>query len=342
MRRAAFIALAIVTAIAVIGAAYLVWMRASGEPAREAPVTVPAQWPLTGEQALGTDDVGARVVSVKVDNIPAARPQDGLDEADIVYETLAEGGITRFHALYHSRTPQRIGPVRSARPPDVRLVDMYRSILLFSGANSVVLRMIADAGIDSLDETSGGRAFSRDPARQPPHNLYVDLWAARDVAADAGFAAEAQPVSIEFGEITVEGDPAEEAAVPFNPANQVVWTYNEATRLYERQLNGMPHGDEGGSPNYSAANVVVVFAEVLEGQRPGTTDVVLDDSGDAILYRDGQRFDCGWSAQAGIPLSLTATDGTVLPLAVGQTWVEVVPREERERFGRQSGVDAVE
>jgi hypothetical protein len=87
------------------------------------------RWPLTGLPAPSAEAITVRVVSVKIENSPAARPQTGLDMADVVYEMISEGGITRFHALFQSQVPKVVGPVRSCRPPDLYLVPQYNSLL---------------------------------------------------------------------------------------------------------------------------------------------------------------------------------------------------------------------
>src|SRR2546428_5022619 len=113
---------------------------------------------------------------VQVENSVLARPQSGLQQADLVYEYLAEGGITRMTVIYFKPSgSQRIEPVRSARPVTIRLWHAYQGVIFFSGANTKVLQMIRDHNIPALTEGSdGGIYFSRDPSRRAPHNLYTD------------------------------------------------------------------------------------------------------------------------------------------------------------------------
>src|SRR2546428_220662 len=113
---------------------------------------------------------------VQIENSILARPQAGLQQADLVYEYLAEGGITRMTVIYFRPSGnQRIEPVRSARPVTIRLWHAYHGVIFFSGANQKVLDMIAAEHIPALSESSdGGIYFARDPARRAPHNLYTD------------------------------------------------------------------------------------------------------------------------------------------------------------------------
>src|SRR6266550_4988776 len=113
---------------------------------------------------------------VQIENSILARPQAGLQQADVVYEYLAEGGITRMTVIYFKPTgTQRIEPVRSARPVTIKLWHAYHGVVFFSGANTKVLQVIQAQQIPALTEGSdGGAYFSRDPSRRAPHNLYSD------------------------------------------------------------------------------------------------------------------------------------------------------------------------
>src|SRR3989440_4547387 len=113
---------------------------------------------------------------VQIENSILARPLSGLQQANIVYEYLAEGGITRMTAIYFSPSgSQRIEPVRSARPVTIRLWHSFHGVLFFSGANTKVLQVIQAQQIPALTEGSdGGAYFARDSSRRAPHNLYTD------------------------------------------------------------------------------------------------------------------------------------------------------------------------
>ncbi|MBI5231419.1 MAG: DUF3048 domain-containing protein [Coriobacteriales bacterium] len=321
----------VIVVLAVAG--YGAWRLLSGDEAAPPVLPKPVTWPLTGERAPDRAAARARVVSVKVDNSKPARPQSGLADADVVYEVLAEGGITRFHAIFHSKAPQTVGPVRSARPPDIHIAQQFGSILAFSGANRIVLQMIEDSGIDNLTESTGGDAFERSDARSAPHNLYVDIQGVRSVGGERGFAGEATAPSLQFGAApSADGTAAAKADVPLSESNQVSWVWSAEARRWTRRLNGEPHVDAESGKALRADNVVVLFAEVVEGCRPGTSYFVLNGAGDARLYRDGRRFPALWEAQPGTPLRLTTPRGERLPLATGTTWIEVVPAADRERF----------
>ena len=321
--------------IAVAGAAVWLLYRAESSVVTQEPD--PVYWPLTGELAPDAASIDMRAVSVKIENSPAARPQAGLAEADIVYETLSEGGIPRFNAIFHSSAPERAGPVRSARLSDVYLVPQYNALFAYSGANQTVRDRIASAGIDDLGMERQAALYERDPARSAPHDVYASVTALRGAAGDAGFATEGPPRSLLFGDVpgeneegAVEVPEVASVAVPFSGGNDALWTWDAEAGRWLRDVAGAPHADEGSADRYAAANVIVMFAEVREtGMRDAAgsavLDIRLDGEGDAVVLRDGLRYDVRWSAFVDAPPRFETADGEPFPLAVGVTWIEVVP-----------------
>ncbi len=111
---------------------------------------------------------------MKIDNAPEARPQAGLDEADVVYVEQVEGGLSRLMAVYATQLPESVGPVRSARESDLELLRQFdQPLLAFSGAQSKLLPLIDRAPLTPVEPGSKDDAFTRDSARAAPHNLYV-------------------------------------------------------------------------------------------------------------------------------------------------------------------------
>ena len=329
-QRIVTIVFAVVLVGGLIAAGYFLW-RPMAQP-RTGTQTRAAAWPLTGEPAPDEAATQRRVISVKIDNIAVARPQTGLNEADVVYEELAEGGITRFNALFQSHSPRRLGPVRSARPPDIHIVHQYNAMFAYAGANSIVEQMIASANIDDLNFGVVSGPYSRSSQRRAPHNLYVNLVALRQAAASKGYPAEATPRDLSFGAPPEGGTSAETANVTFNASNRIVWRWDASTKAFKRSINGAPQVDTNTGAPYAAANVVVLFADEVQGSRKGTTDFRLDTQGDALVYRDGRRFDARWTAAEDSPPTFTTANDAALPLAKGQTWIEVLPSSARGRF----------
>src|SRR5699024_7541769 len=159
------------------------------------------QYPFTG---LTTDEENnQRPVAVMVNNHPKARPQSGLSQADVVFEVLAEGSITRFLAIYQSEQPEVVGPVRSAREYFCELTDGYDAIYVYHGAANFVEQMIQERQVENINGASfdnDGHVFKRESFRQAPHNSYFLFDAVNDVAEQKGYATEGDVASLSFSE----------------------------------------------------------------------------------------------------------------------------------------------
>lgn len=303
------------------------WPKADAERVVDKP-SPPPIWPLTGLTAPSSDTpVARRIVSVKIDNSPTVRPQSGLQAADVVYESITEGGITRFNCLFHSRVPQTVGPVRSARLSDAKIVPQYAALFAFSGANSRVNAAVRSARIENLSQDAGVRnGYSRSRARRAPHNLYLDLTKIRAEGVKRGFSPTQTLRRLAFergdagkGAIAVAG-----VSIPFSPANRVEWTYDADRDVYLRANNGTVHKDALAGEQIHASNVVVMWAKVTSVAPVGTYDIQVVGNNRASVFRNGVRIDGTWRATADAPPVFTAADGATIRLTPGNTWFQVV------------------
>jgi hypothetical protein len=297
------------------------------EPEPE-PEPEPAAWPLTG---VRTDDVTSRPpFIVKVSNSPEARPQTGLELADVVFEELVEGGVTRFAAVFHSRVPEVVGPVRSARPVDAQLLSGFgRPGFAYSGAREEVRELLARTPGVLL--TEGDPGFFRDDGRYAstpvaPHDLFLtaeETW-------EAALAGGAAPLG-ELGWAFDDEPPATEAAgadgttveIAMSDTFRTTWTYDPEAGVYRRAQNGVP-SEVTGPGAIAAANVVVVRARHYRGASGfPETDVV--GEGEALVLRDGRRYDARWAkASERDPLLVLMADGRApFPFQRGSTWIHL-------------------
>ena len=113
-------------------------------------------------------------LTIKIDNTPQAHPQYGINEADVVYEEIVEGGITRLAAIFNSHLPTKVGPVRSVRRTDREIVFPIGGIFAFSGGAQYAISSIETAPVKLIDQSNAGAAMFRDPTRPPPHNLFAN------------------------------------------------------------------------------------------------------------------------------------------------------------------------
>jgi hypothetical protein len=278
--------------------------------------------PLTG---LTVEPFAPRpALLVKVSNSPEARPQTGLDRADLVYEELTEGGVTRFIAVFHSQVPEVVGPVRSARPVDAQIASGFgRPGLAFSGARPEVLAQLARAPV--VTTTEGAPGFFRDDGRYAshpyaPHDLFVrpgEVLATVEVAGalplgDLGWVFDAEPPP--------GGTPASVLEVPMSRYYSTGWTYDDAAGVHRRSQEGVP-SQVTGPGRIGAANVVVLAVRHYVGAS-GYPETDVLGAGDGLVLRDGQRYEVRWEkGTATAPLRLLGADGQPFPLAPGPTWI---------------------
>jgi len=307
------------------------WPRADAEKTAPKPAS-PPRWPLTGLNAPNVASTQRRILSVKIENSPAARPQTALNRADVVYESLAEGGITRFNALFHSQEPEVVGPVRSARLSDGWIVPQYNALFFFSGASSFVISSLRKLSIPLFSQDQGiGRPYFRSSAKAAPHNLYLRPNVAREEARRLGYPTKQTLKPLAFERRTVSATPTvTRIDIPFSPAQRTTWTYDKAKKIYLRANNGVRHIDAETGQQVRARNVVVMWAQMRSSGHPdklgnATFDIVLGGTNRASVFHDGRQWDGTWTADRKSPPVFKADDGTLIKLARGTSWFEVIP-----------------
>lgn len=284
--------------------------------------------PLTGE-LVDEEALQRPALSVKVENTAKARPQAGLEDADIVFEQLVEGGVTRFFAVFQSEVPEQVGPVRSARLVDASLLPGFGGIFLYSGARDDVQAAISGT---ALLLTEGAEGVYRQSGRSAPSNLFADGATVYETARERDAELGPPPPWFTFDEAVPDGGVAGEAIdVSMSASVTTGWAYSAEDGGYLRSQGGTPQTTVSEEP-VVAANVVVLGVGTFEGgccDTAGSPYVVTDtvDTGRAIVLRDGQWFEAEWSrASEQEPISLTR-DGQPLPLRPGATWVNLAPAE---------------
>lgn len=303
---------------------------ASPTPSPSLSPTPTGRYPLTGEPT-DRPRTGEPVLAVKVDNARAAFPQAGLDRADIVYEELVEGGVTRFLALFHSEIPDVVGPVRSARLVDAHVLSPYHPVLAYSGARAEVEQAIGGTDAIGLVVDRGDSTFFPERGRSSPHNLMADTTAVLRRGADR---PEVDPASsgLVHGPASEEGEVGFEVSIRMSGSQVTSWEYDDDGGVYRRFSNGNPFVVTG-TGRVGAANVVVVLTDVGAGGCCDSADKPyveprLTGSGEAVVLRDGRRFEATWSkASTDDHLVLRDGDGEDLPMAPGPTWIHLAPTD---------------
>jgi Protein of unknown function (DUF3048) N-terminal domain/Protein of unknown function (DUF3048) C-terminal domain len=287
--------------------------------------------PLTGQDAPGGKVPDRPVAAVKVENTTDARPQVGLDKADIVYEELVEGGITRFITLFQCNDANRVGPVRSARTTDPGVLLQYgRPILAYSGGTNQVEKIVARSGLYDFNESTGGKAFTRDPGRVEPHNLFVNTAKLRKVAGHKPAKQGAPDPMFTYGDWSGKSHKATHLEMTFSTLNTVDWDWSRKDSAWLRTDNGQPNVLEGGqriaAPNIIVQEVKVTTSDIHDVTGSPSPEVTLTGSGKAMVFRDGRMIPAKWSRPSLDDVTTYETkDGDPIPLVPGQTWVELYP-----------------
>jgi len=286
-------------------------------------------FPLTGLPSGGSANIARPALSIKIDNAPSARPQAGLQLADVVTEELVEGGLTRFFATYQSQDAAKVGPVRSARLVDADLLtQLGGGVFAFAGAAAGVLGPVrARSGAVLVDDTTAPQAFYRAPGHPAPSNLYTSTAALYLAGSRPGMAAP--PPLFTYSATAPAGAPTANMTLRFSSASVISWRAL-ATGGYQRLQNGFPAVDEDGSP-VTADNVVVLSVAVghsgiYDAAHNESPLVIVTGTGAAWVLRDGTVSVGRWTRpDDASALALTAADGTTMALHPGRTWVELLP-----------------
>ncbi|ARP73242.1 DUF3048 domain-containing protein [Streptomyces pluripotens] len=265
-------------------------------------------------------------LAVKIDNVPAARPQTGLDAADVIYAEQVEGGLSRLLAVYATRLPQTVGPVRSARESDLDLLRQFsRPALAFSGAQHKLLPLIDRAPLRAESPDKAPNAFYRDTDRAAPHNLY--LHPSRLLPAAPG--EKALTTGFRYGPAPAGGTPTTSRTVRY-PAARFTFTWSADRNGWLVAMDGTPSVTTDGT-RLAPTTVVVQYVKMhmstyhdMLGNHTPYTETV--GSGKAEVLRDGRSFAATWSRPAATDgTTFRAADGGPLNFADGQVWVVFAP-----------------
>jgi hypothetical protein len=296
-----------------------------------APAPTPTPSPTPDPNALRDPAI------VQIENSPDARPQRGLAEASVLYEYSAEGGISRFSALYFKPPVGQVGPVRSARIATVLLCGLYEGVLLYSGASDYIEERLRESRARHYDEDGAAGDLFRIGSRYPPHNLYTDGRHIADLLARVGDppAAYALWPRLAPGAVPPPGAPVGSLTVPISPFEQPVFTWSPAAGGFVRtEPRTGPLVDAGTLHPLVVPTVVVLQVpvrpapEVVDVNGVMGLDHTLIGSGPAQIFVGGLRYSGTWTQGPHGPPTLTLPDGTVAPIAPGEVAVELVPTGE--------------
>ena len=295
--------------------------------------------PLTGEEPRNEEILDRPAVAIKVENAPVAYPLAGLEDADLVYEELVEGGVTRFMTIYHCGDTPKAGPIRSARLVDASIMLPTTRILAFSGGNESVVQSLTDNDIVQVDETNAGDAMQRVPREglATEHTLYGNSGRLRRVG-QRDFS-DPPKAEFDFGSIEDNGRTRPARTVTINFSSSTVVDYEFNGERYARSQAEAPFEAEGhgqvGVENVMIEEHRVNLSDIVDVT--GTPSIEIADetgSGKAVLFRDGRAIRGTWEREdVNDPVVFKTRQGDDMLFAPGAVWIHLVPDAQSEVEG---------
>ncbi len=282
-----------------------------------------------------------KIVAVVIENHTAARPQSGLDKASIVYETLAEGGITRFMALYQENQAEEIGPVRSARIYFLDWVQEYDALFAHVGGNVLALNEIGPLGIQDINQFYYSNYFWRDNSRYAPHNVYTTTEKLRAAGQSKGYSTKSDFKGLDFkSDVELDQRPASaQLTIHFSGYEyDPTYTYDRNNNVWLRSEAGIPFKDKVTGQQIAPKNVIVQFESydnISDEYGHTLSNFQTIGSGKAEFYMDGKETLGTWE-KAGRASQTIFKDssGNEVKFDAGQTWIEVIPNGNEVNFSQ--------
>jgi hypothetical protein len=294
--------------------------------------TTGALCPLTGEPAPNGQVPPRPALAFKVDNYPTARPQSGLEDADVVFEEPVEGGITRLVAIFQCQEANLVGPIRSARAIDVPiLAQLNKPLFVHAGGINPVIALVNDANLYNDDVFTHASIVQHPSGRYAPYDTYASTAAAW--ALQPGDTAPPAPLYT-YSTTVPTGTPVGSVHIPFSGTNNNTWTWSPINGAYLLSIGGVPANVADGGTRIGVQNLVVQTVHTtlgpwLENSEGGLeVQAQLTGSGPLAVFRNGVEITGTWQrASLTDTTSLVAADGSPIALAPGKTWVELVPSQ---------------
>jgi hypothetical protein len=262
-----------------------------------------------------------------IENSMDARPQSGLSDAGVVFEAIAEGGITRFMALFQDTNPADVGPIRSARPYYVQWAMGFDAGYAHVGGSPEALANIKAWGARDLDQFYNGGSYHRISSRAAPHNVYTAIDALQQLEASKGYSTSTYTGLVRTKKANPSKTPAAKSINMSisGPLYNAHYDYNPATNTYNRSEGGAPHMDANGNRQISPTVVVAIVVPYTLESDGYHSQYQAIGSGQAFIFQDGNVTTGTWS-KTDNKTQLTFTDAAGKPIGLnpGQTWITAV------------------
>ncbi len=265
-------------------------------------------------------------LTIKMDNTPQAHPQYGVNEADVVYEEIVEGGITRLAAIFNSNLPTVVGPVRSVRRTDREIVFPIGGIFAFSGGAQYAISSIETAPVKLIDQSNAGAAMFRDSTRPPPHNLFANA----QLLMKEGGKVHPPPALFTYvsRKARAVGAPVGSFTVNFLSGFATSYQWDGKTGTWLRSIFGAPDVTATGV-RVAPTNVIVMSVDYKGGVGVEGSYAQMVGHGPVEIFSDGRLQKGTWFRRnIRLDTAYRSTSGKVIALRPGQTWVELLATGE--------------
>ncbi len=338
------IAVIVVVAILAAGSVWGYYLVTGGDfsiseinkPDKEVPVETVLARKLDGVIVNTEEETNPYPVAVMVENMSTVRPQSGISSASIVYEALAEGGITRFMLVFpgDKNVAKNIGPVRSARSYYIEWVSEYDALYAFSGAYPPVLAEVSGLDIKNINAMyEGSKYYWRDNSTEAPHNMFTSSEKLGYAVRDKGLEGTAKFRAWKFkDEAALEDRPTDVKTISIDfsgSAYSVEYKYNRESNTYLRFNAGAAHTDRNTGEQLAPKNVVVYKLPTRVIDDHGRLELDVIGEGEATMFSNGQATKGTWKKTSRTDRTLFYDEnGKEYEFNRGQTWVDVIPEDK--------------
>ena len=278
-----------------------------------------------------------RPLCIMINNIVDAMPQSGISQADITYEMLVEGGITRYMCVFKDYSNlEKLGPVRSARHYYVQMANMLGGIYAHVGWSVYAESWIKDTGLNNLNGLYDSTTFYRDESRVAPHNCYTNSEKLKEGIAAAGYSTEYLGEKSKAFAFNVEdtalgsGQTANKVTTAYNDSSTRWYEYNADEKLYYRFQYGTEQIDDQTNEQLRYKNLIVMFVQYTD-LGDGLQNIDWDKTGTGYYITDGEYEAISWRKDNGVVKYYTA-DGKQLKMNPGKTFVTVFGETKQDKI----------
>lgn len=283
--------------------------------------------PLTGIKVDSEEKTKQPVTAIMIENSPDARPQSGIKDAGVVYEAVAEGGITRFLAIYQESKPQLIGPVRSLRMYYLDWAAPYNASIAHIGGSLYALQEVRNGNYRDIDQFFNAGTYWRASDRYAPHNVYTNFENIDALNTAKGYTtSEFKGFERQDAKASAEPNATSVDIIISSAWYNTHYDWDATTNTYKRSLGGEAHMDrEAGQVTPTV--VIAMFVDMTKVMEDGWREqITTSGSGRATVFQNGTATEATWRKNDRMsPLQIIDGEGKPIKLNRGQTWISAVP-----------------